>query len=293
MVDAEIAALAVRQHGNVTRGQLLDLGLSETQLVYRLRTGRLHRLHPGVYAVGRRPITPLDHAAAAVLACGPGAALGMRSSATLWNFWKHWRLPFVVILPGDRRPNGIETHRSRYLTGPHVRTHLGIRTTSPARAILDCAPGLTDKALARMVNDALRSGFMHRSQLADMLSRFPTRAGVARLRPFVAGERGVTRSELEDEFVAFCERYGFPRPLINTIVAGYEVDAFFPDHRLIVELDGYGFHGDREAFESDRDRDADHLVDTLPTLRITHDRLTRTTDREAARLAKILESRRG
>jgi hypothetical protein len=291
-VDAEIAALAVRQYGNVTRRQLLELGLNDDQISRRLNTGRLHRVHPGVYSVGRRPITPPEHAAAAVLACGPGAALGIRSSSTLWGFFRHWQPPFVVILPGDRRPKGIETHRSRCLTGPHVRFHLGIRATSPARTVLDCAPDLTDKALTRMVNDALRSGFLHRSQLADMLSRFPNHAGTVRLRPFVVGERGVTRSELEDAFVAFCLRYGFPQPLLNTIVAGYELDAFFPEYKLIVELDSYGYHSDRETFESDRDRDADTLLAGLATVRITHYRITRTPDREAARFAKILEARR-
>jgi hypothetical protein len=158
--------------------------------------------------------------------------------------------------------------------------------------VLDCTPDLNDKGLSRMVNDALRSGFLHRSQLADMLSRFPNHAGTVRLRPFVADERGVTRSELEDAFVAFCARFGFPQPLVNEIVAGYEVDAYFPEYRLIVELDSYGFHSDRDAFEADRDRDADTLTARLATVRITHYRITRTPEREAARFAKILESRR-
>ncbi len=97
---------------------------------------------------------------------------------------------------------------------------------------------------------------------------------------------------LEDDFLQFCERFGLPRPLVNTRVAGHEVDALFPAHRLIVELDGWEFHSDRGAFESDRDRDADTLAAGFSTLRITHERLTVTPDAEADRLRRILSAPR-
>ena len=84
-------------------------------------------------------------------------------------------------------------------------------------------------------------------------------------------------------------KYGLPTPLINHPLHGDEVDAYFPDHNLIVELDGWDFHKDRHAFETDRERDAHHLAQGIRTLRITKDRLTTNPDREAARLKRILE----
>jgi hypothetical protein len=70
MVDAGIARVAARQHGNITRRQLLDLGLDDGAIACRLRIGRLHRAHRGVYSVGHPPVKPIERAAAAVLVCG-------------------------------------------------------------------------------------------------------------------------------------------------------------------------------------------------------------------------------
>ncbi len=87
--------------------------------------------------------------------------------------------------------------------------------------------------------------------------------------------------------------YRLPTPHINVRVNGREVDAYFPEHNLIVELDGWDYHKDREAFESDRERDAENLRHGLKTLRITKQRMTQTPDREAERLQEILQDGQG
>jgi hypothetical protein len=192
----------------------------------------------------------------------------------------------------DRRPSGIIVHRSRTLTRRDLRRHYGIPVTSPARTILDCAPTLhRDGRLTRVVNDALLTPFLRRSGLREVRERFPTHHGAKLLAPFLDLDDGPTRSEFEDRFLEFCERYGLPRPLINTLVSGHLVDALFVAARLIVELDSWRFHRDREAFESDRDRDADMVLLDLATVRITWDRLIQTPGREAARLHKIIARR--
>ena len=84
----------------------------------------------------------------------------------------------------------------------------------------------------------------------------------------------------------------FPRPRTNVRIAGHLVDAVFDAERLIVELDGYEFHGDRGSFETDRDRDADTLAIGHATVRITWERMTQRPRREAARLLSILDDRR-
>ena len=82
--------------------------------------------------------------------------------------------------------------------------------------------------------------------------------------------------------MAFTERFGLPRPLMNTRVAWREVDAFFPVERVIVELDGYAFHSSRESFRENRERDTEMLARGLVTVRITWDRLNDAPAREAA-----------
>ncbi|HEY5430559.1 MAG TPA: type IV toxin-antitoxin system AbiEi family antitoxin domain-containing protein [Solirubrobacteraceae bacterium] len=283
--------MAARQHGNVTYEQLVALGFTKTRIAHRVRTGRLFRAHRGVFAVGRPARTPLERAAAAVFACGPGAALSHEGALALWGLTHRWPASWHVTVAADRRPKGITVHRSRALLRRDLRIQLDIRVTSPARTVLDCAPSLPDKPLTRLVNDALRTPYLRRSQLADVCRRFPTHAGARRLRPFVDLDDATTRSSFEDEFLAFCERFGFPRPLVNVRVAGHEVDALFADERVIVELDGWAFHRDRLAFESDRDRDADTLAAGFPTLRITWERFHRAPAAEADRLRTILRRR--
>ena len=287
--DHLIAEIARRQHGNITRAQLRAIGLSDQAIRHRVAVGRLHKVHHGVYAVGRPPIVPLEHAAAAVLACGPAAVLSHQSALTLWGLRAHWPATVEVTIRGDRRPAGITVHRCRTLAPRDLTVQRGIRVTSPARTLLDCAPALNDRALARATNDARIARLVRPAQLAELLSRNAHHPGAKRLAAVAGrGASGPTRSEFEDGFAAFCARYGLPAPAFNVVVGGYEVDAYFEHAQLIVELDSWEFHQDRAAFERDRERDADHLAAGLRTARITWERLVKSPAKEARRLAAIL-----
>lgn len=284
--------MAARQHGNITRAQVIALGLSDAAISYRAATGRLHRVCCGVYSVGRPPITSLERAAAAVLACGDGAGLTRASAMTLWGFWKRWDIPFEVIVPRERQIRGITTHRSRSLAPRDLTSQLGIRVTTPARTLLDIAPRLDDAALTRAVNDARLSSYLKLAALADLVERCPTHPGAPRLRALLSTGDGPTRAGWEDDFPSFCEHFGLPRPLMAEPVLWYTADALFVAERVIVELDGYDAHSGRAAFESDRDRDADTLAAGFVTVRITWERIHETAAHEAARLHAILATRR-
>jgi hypothetical protein len=290
-VDRQIALLARRQQGNVTRKQLLALGLGPSAIAHRTREGRLHWVHTGVYAVGRPPSTPVERASAAVLACGPGAALSHQSSLALWELTTRWEEPLHVTLPSHRRRPGIVIHEARGLTRRDIRWGLGIRVTSIARTVLDCAPSLQSKRLTRIVADARRAGTLKLSELQDVTQRFPNYPGSAALKAFLYDPGAPTRSEFEDAFLTFCERFALPRPEVNTTVAGHEVDALFAAERVIVELDGWDYHQGKAAFEVDRLRDADALEVELVTLRLTWERMNGAPAREAERLRRILAQR--
>jgi hypothetical protein len=289
-VDLVLAQRAEKHQGNVTRPQLEEL-LSNAAIAHRIKTGRLYREYRGVYSVGRRATSPLQRASAAVLACGPGAALSHASAMTLWGFWKRWEQPFEVVVPCDRRTPGITIHRSTTLHWCDLTNQLGIRVTTPARTILDISPRQNDKALKRTVNNALHTLWLTEDQLSETLARHPTRPGAARIARLLGLPGTPTRSGWEDDFPAFCATHGLPQPVMGALVLGYTVDALFEAEKVIVELDSREFHLNAISFETDRERDAETLAHGYVTIRITWERLHAASKREADRLRAILADR--
>jgi len=288
-VDREIARIAAEQHGIVTRAQLFAAGLSTDEIGYRLRIGRLHLLYRGVYAVGHRPPSPHARAMAAVLACGPGAALTHRSAGALWGITR-WRDELDVTAKSKHRRPNIRLHRSRTLDAQDVTHHHGIPVTTPARTLLDLADVLNDASLTRAVNEARLQRLVTLNELAALLRRSPGRA-TTRLRPHVDHATQPTRSHFEDAFLRFTERHGLPRPEVNQRVAGYEVDMLWRHERVVVELDGWAYHGAKAQFDRDRDKDAALLAAGFPVVRVTWERLMRAPDREANRLRRVTNRR--
>ena len=102
---------------------------------------------------------------------------------------------------------------------------------------------------------------------------------------------GFTRSEGERRLKRLCEAADLPPPKTNARVAGFEVDAYWPDLNLVVELDSWRHHGTRAAFERDRERDAELHAQGIATLRFTYRQVTTRQRWVASRLAP--RSRRG
>jgi hypothetical protein len=195
----------------------------------------------------------------------------------------------VSLAEGDRRPRHILTHRCQSLEPRDVTRQHGVPTTTRARTILDIAPRLTARQLTRMVNDARRPGLLRLDALKEILGRNPYHPGAKLLTPFVDDPANPTNSDFEDAFRAFITNYDLPTPDINIDLHRKQADVYFPEHGLIVELDGWDFHHTRQAFEDDRERDAENLRHGRITIRITCERFDEDPDREAARLHEILK----
>jgi len=197
---------------------------------------------------------------AAVLACGPGAALSHRSALELQGAAKpSQRLPAVTV-PGEGRSTaGIEVHRSRTLTPADRTTIDNIPCTSVARTLLDFAEVASPKQLARAV-EAERLRIFDGRAVERVLSRASGRHGATRLREALADwtDPAFTRSDVERMMLDLIAEAGLPTPNANTFVAGHEVDLHWPEQRLVVEIDSLGWHSTRPALERDRIRDADY-----------------------------------
>jgi very-short-patch-repair endonuclease len=293
--DRAVAAVATRQHGVVSRGQLIAAGIGRRGIERRLDSGRLHRIHSGVYAVGHTAGAPLAREAAALLACGDGAALSHRSAAACWGLVD--RAPAIVEVtvvgpdPGARP--GVRVRRARRLAAEDLLTRSGLPTTAPARTLLDLAAVLGMRGLRRAVNEAFVAGLADEDALHAVLVRCRGRRGGPQLRRLLAEIAGptITRSEAERRLLELLGSSGLPDPATNVIVANYEVDLLWRAERLVVEVDGYAFHGTRAAFERDRLRDAELQADGYAVLRITWRQIVDAPQLTVTRIARVLGTR--
>jgi len=139
--DRGVAAIAARQHGLVTTDQLLYVGLERGAVAHRVRTGRLYRVHVGVYLVGRSDTTDLARLAAAVLACGPDSLVSHYPAGWLWGMvpFPRGRLDVSVIREHGKSRPGIRVHRAAAMDTCDRRIRMGVPVTAPARTLLDLA----------------------------------------------------------------------------------------------------------------------------------------------------------
>lgn len=291
--EARVIRIALRQRGVVTRAQLEEAGIGGTTVDRRLRAGQLVRMYSGVYQVG--PVAdPLAWAQAALLAAGPDARLSHLSAARLWGWMAtdaegsastrspardsaapsagrsaRNSLGFPVLPPDEpvhvvveggnrgRRP-GIRVHRVDSLAPDERATVHGLAVTAAARTLVDACACLRGRDAERLVAAVRRSGALDDEALRALVDRYRGRPGVIPLRA-VLGQPGggsLTRSEAEARFLDLVRLAGLPPPRTNVEIGPYEVDFLWTRQRLVVEIDGFGFHARRDRFESDRRKGA-------------------------------------
>jgi Protein of unknown function (DUF559)/Transcriptional regulator, AbiEi antitoxin len=248
--DLGLAQVAGRQHGVVGVAQLHAMGFDRDAIARRVASGRLHRVHRGVYAVGHTILPWRGRYLAAVLACGEGAVLSHRSAAALWGI-RPTATPRIDVTvsrtSGVRSSGRIVVHRPRRPAETVVYDDIPV--TTPGRTMADLATALPRRQIEKA------------AEMAEVLKLHvtidPEHPGAKRLAEILAGhDLGIdTRSDVEDEFLELCDAYAIPRPRVNTLVEGFLVDFCWPEERLIVETDGR-HHLTRAAFERDRARDA-------------------------------------
>jgi hypothetical protein len=259
-------------------------------------SGRLHRIHAGVYAVGHARLTWRGRMVAAVLASGPGAVLSHRSAGIWWGL-----LPLgaavridVSVPRGRRGATGVRTHRPRSLDAQDATYHDGIPITSVARTLLDLAATARPRELERALAQAERMQRYDGAAIAGVLARSNGHQGAGRLARAAWTEPALTRSELERRFLDIVDRAALPRPRVNVPLDApdhgrIEVDFHWPKHRLIVETDGEESHGTHQAFTQDRRRDAALAAAGHRVVRFTWRDVTLDTERVERRLRKLLE----
>ena len=194
---------------------------------------------------------------AAVLACGDPSALGHLAGAKLLRVSRFPAPLIAVVTASKRRPDGIEVHRLAVAARRNLalQGHSGHHTVP--RLLIDLADELTAHQLANVIHEAAFRRLFNLEATREALARAHGRRvkTVERAVALHLGGSAGTKSSLEDAFLERCA----VEPLVNTKVAGLEVDFCWPDRRLVVEVDGPGHARAptrREDFERERKLEA-------------------------------------
>jgi very-short-patch-repair endonuclease len=289
-----LAELARRQHGVVSRRQLLELGHARATISVWEKDGKLHRIHRGVYAVGHEALSWQGRLQAAVLANEPAVASHI-TAAWIWGLLRTRPGTFHLTAPTRRhRKEKVVVHFARLETDD-VTTVDGIPVTSPGRTVLELAPNKSWRDLGRFLRSLDDDELLDRRRVEALLSRTAGHPGNAKLTAALRAykpETATLRSDLEKRFRDLVLVAGLPRPQMNALVEGYELDAYWEAEGFAVELDVYATHGSPRSFEADRERADDLLLAGIELIRITDVRLAREPRETIARVAAHLARRR-
>lgn len=276
--ERAIARIATSQNGAVTHAQLLQAGLPQSGIGRRSDRGLLHRVHRGVYVFGHEALAPHARETAALLAVGAQTVISHSSAATLWGF----------VAAGDpdedvhvtvvgRRPHrrlGLHLHYASSIDPRDLRRLHGLPVTSPARTVLDLA-ATGYPQLDRAFGEAHAQRLVTAQEIEQLLDRLGRRAGTRAVRALLSDNAsGFTRSHAERLMRKLLREANLPPALFNTRVAGYEVDAVWPEQRVVVEVDGYAYHGHRAQFERDRRKDLALTAAGYVVIRVSWRQLT-------------------
>lgn len=253
-----IARIASRQHGIIDKNDLAGIGVSRSTAADWARTGRLHRLYPGVLSVVPPALLTIEGRwLAAVRACGPRAVLSHASAAQL-----HWLVDRkhsvgIHVSAADRArrsPKGVIVHRPRDLPPRDRTVRSRIPVTTPTRSVWDLASTMPE---GRAFERAHGTDRLDPSRLRQMLAGVPNHRGAAWVRELLwARTLPLTevRSWLEELLLEISSERHLPIPAVNVPLLGYEADFLWERERFVVEADG-GDHLNRAQRDRDNERD--------------------------------------
>jgi very-short-patch-repair endonuclease len=252
----------------------------------------LHRVLPSVLSLVDPVLEPWAAETASLLYAGENAVLSHESAAAVWGLAAS---PcFVAITLMGRKvegQEGLRQHRVTALDIRDVRIHHGLPVTAPARTLIDCAGR---GPAQRLLDEARARKLVTNAALTDAIARCPRRKGVKDLRALVSDPyaQGYSQSRAERILRRLIKAAALDPPTFNAYVQGYRVDAVWPALRLVVEVDGYQFHGHQAAFERDRAKDQALIAAGYVVVRFTWTQLTERPFLVIARIAEALSVRK-
>ncbi|MBL8909180.1 MAG: DUF559 domain-containing protein [Archangium sp.] len=256
--------MAGTQHGVISRKQALECGLTPRELSRRCTARRFVRVFPTVFRIEGAPETYHQQLKALSLWLGSGFAISHRTAARLHGFarFSDEEVIEAVCTRNVRKRKGAKVHRIDSLDHRDVSSIDGLRVTSPTKTILALAPTLAEHDLRSMLDEALRRKWTTLDRLESALKKVGELrsefGALARLIHEYQGGDGPTESELESMTLELIDMAGLPRPVKqrSVVVNGRvrRLDFWWPDFKIVLEVDGYAHHSSPRSFEDDRRR---------------------------------------
>jgi hypothetical protein len=269
--------------GLVTLRRLERLGFTRGEILGLVAHGDLRRLHRGVYADGRAPLSDQAHLKAALLTFGHGAWLSGHAAAMAWRLVPVSipLLEVTVVAPATPRQRpGLRVRSVRNAPHPsEVRARSGLRVSSIARLLIEtAATGATKQDLDRLIEAAVRRNLLDIPELAATLERNHGRPGTGRVKQ-VCEEylpRTDRKSGLERSFDRWLHKHPeIPQPQRNIYLGPWEIDCYWPAHNLALELDGRPYHIVINEIERDHRKNTWLQIHNTHILRVTDSRWKR------------------
>ena len=263
----------------VSTDQLTGLDFTRHEVRHLVEAAHLHRLHRGVYAVGRRSISRRGWLFAALLACGDTSFLSHRTAIGVRGLCKinPYAIHVSVLGTGTRRRSGLIIHRLNVSPHPgEVTVTGGLRASSVYRALVEMAVDESKESLGEIIELGVRRGVLKMAKLEETLSVHAGANGLRNLKAVLAAyrPRPFDKSGLERAVaLAIAADPSMPPPLRNVHQhAGginWELDFFWPEARVALETDGSQYHLTPQDRERDRIKDAKLMADGITPVRIT------------------------
>lgn len=235
-------------------------------------------MYPGVYAVGAAPLSQRGRWFAALLTSRPGPLLSHTSAAALFGFAPEGPVPHVTIpRRSGRCVEGIALHRVRKLDPEDITRLEEFPVTTVARTLLDLAGILSRHRFEKVLDETDRRGLLDLLSLRRTIDRNPGRRGLRVVEEILADYHSTpgAKEGMERSFQLLLRDEGLPEPQVNVLVHGLLVDCYWPQAKLVVELDSRAFHATWAAREEDLRRDAHLLRHGITTLRVSNRRMSR------------------
>jgi len=265
-----------RNTGVVTSTELERFGFSGREVEGFVQHGDIRRVHRGVYGDGRTQLSDQGRKVAALLAVGHGSWIAGHAAAADWGLEPGVPAVIEVGVRAEHTPRHRGLRVKRVTSEPHpseIRRRRGLRVSSVPRLLIEIAAGgATEEQLEVLIEKAVRKRLFNAKRLAEALERHAGERGTGVLRALCADHLPdpARKSGLERSFDRFLRKHPeIPEPQRNIKLGPWEIDCYWPDYQLALELDGRDYHVMVEEMDRDRRKDTWLQLQGLRIMRVT------------------------